>query len=573
MAHFELLFTQDFAKANEEIEQLGGRVIQIFSDSVFEAMMPESTDPAFASKSIDLTSLKFSATTPGFALDETLELFTRAWRHLQTKQLSAAVGAQGLPQNGDEANKSSAPTTAFRSQILPPGTSQAMTGLVALGLVFVSGPTYWLKFGSSEIDEAISNVIKAQRYLASVADPNAQLRFTYYYYTVDIDAVPPASCKDTESCEKVWREPTLKALGRSSCSVFMDVIKDAKKSKWVYLGFLHKYPSYPADAYVATTGNQGLGYICIKYDSWQYGPFAHAFAHETCHVFGAADEYNFSETIKCTCGNSGQYNVPNKNCVNCAPQWSCLMSDSRFAWNICEWSRGQIGWSYWEEIPGVNLIDISVASDGAVWGIDRNNNVVRYVDDKKGWETIPGRSLSSISVASGGQVWGVGPSSDGPVFRYDVKSKDWERIGGINLVQISVADDGTVWGVDPSTYIVRYVGGSWNRIDGYLRRISVGSKDVIWGLTPDGSTCRYTGSGWAFVPGVLSEIGAANDGTVWGNTLGGEIYRYGEKSWETIQGRYNFGAIRKIANGDRYHIWGITLLSGRVLRRKICATW
>ena len=106
-----------------------------------------------------------------------------------------------------------------------------------------------------------------------------------------------------------------------------------------------------------------------------------------------------------------------------------------------------------------------------------------------------------------------------------------------------------------------------------MRRISVGSKDVIWGLTPDGSTCRYTGSGWAFVPGVLSEIGAANDGTVWGNTLGGEIYRYDEKSWETIQGRYNFGAIRKIANGDRYHIWGITLLSGRVLRRKICATW
>jgi hypothetical protein len=70
MPHFELLFTQDFDNAADEIKQHGGRVTQKFSDSVFEAVLPASTDPASALKSIDLAALKYSAPKPSIALDE-----------------------------------------------------------------------------------------------------------------------------------------------------------------------------------------------------------------------------------------------------------------------------------------------------------------------------------------------------------------------------------------------------------------------------------------------------------------------------------------------------------------------
>ena len=84
MPQFELLFTQDFANAKTEIEQSDGRVTQQFSDSVFEAMVPESP----AAKRFDLASLKYSSTVPGFALDETSQRMTNAWRKLQNKERS-----------------------------------------------------------------------------------------------------------------------------------------------------------------------------------------------------------------------------------------------------------------------------------------------------------------------------------------------------------------------------------------------------------------------------------------------------------------------------------------------------
>lgn len=47
-------------------------------------------------------------------------------------------------------------------------------------------------------------------------------------------------------------------------------------------------------------------------------------AHETMHVFGAVDEYAASD---CTCAPAGFYQVPNRNCINCAnSQVPCLMN-------------------------------------------------------------------------------------------------------------------------------------------------------------------------------------------------------------------------------------------------------
>jgi hypothetical protein len=68
-------------------------------------------------------------------------------------------------------------------------------------------------------------------------------------------------------------------------------------------------------------------------------------AHETSHLFGAADEYTGSGTPCSSCGTlHGCDQIPNGNCGSCAhPQQDCVMDANQR--RLCGYSRGQIGWA------------------------------------------------------------------------------------------------------------------------------------------------------------------------------------------------------------------------------------
>lgn len=103
---------------------------------------------------------------------------------------------------------------------------------------------------------------------------------------------------------------------------------------WAYVAYFTKYPLHHF-AYAVSEK------LCMEYanDNWGVDSINQVFAHETCHLFGAADEYG-----NCICGGSnGFLGIPNNNCVNCAGTHErCLMERNEFV--MCQWTRGQIGW-------------------------------------------------------------------------------------------------------------------------------------------------------------------------------------------------------------------------------------
>jgi hypothetical protein len=566
MSKFVLLFTDDFEAGRREIEALGGRVTQKFTDRVFEAMLPEEADPR---------ALRLSSPTERPGLDAVSTLMAAAWSKLGAKTeqrlKSAAGSAQAIPwdtkgyhppRNGDNDPALRRPSSKKKDLTVEgtgTPTSLYMTGTVAVGLVVVSGTGSGLAFSDAEQIKVVSEVMEGLQFLAA-AEPAAKLSFSYSINFPTISAAAPTTaCASYEACEHIWRDPALRALGyavgRAGCEAYVEALKQQTGSDWSYLAFFTKFPLYHfAYAYLY------YPYLCMDYANAGWGPDAinQVFAHETCHIFGAADEYG-----PCGCGNYGTLEVLNGNCKHCTPnQVACLMNANTLS--LCPWSRGQIGWSTWLRIPG-ELTDVSAAADGTVWGVKWDGKIYKYVDKDKGWIHIDGNlidgglidgGLSRISVGSSKMVWGV--DRYGQIYKYGDKDKDkdkgWIPIAGPTLTEIGVAADGSAWGVNSYGDIYMHVDEGWNWIEGSLSRISVGSSGIVWGVDRKGKIYKYNGvGGWDGIGGDLSEISAAADGTVWGLDRNGKIYRYnGVGGWDGIG-----GALAQISVGGAKIIWGV----------------
>lgn len=555
MAHVELLFTRDFAKAKGELEGLGARVTQKFTDVAFEATLPEGVEAA---------GLKTSSTMPPADLDDLSQLFVTAWKDVAAKQKTAL--AHPLQGRGWGAEGMSGPRNAYNDPALrsesvgAPDVPVSMTGSVTVGLAIVSGPQ-GLAFSDEEKIIIVQQVMMGLQFLA-LSNPLANLTFNYSVRMVAITAAAQPSC-DSTSCESVWRDPALTAMGYSVGSdgwhQFADAVKELNDSDWSYVAFFTKYRQ-------CWYGYAGAGRICIAYNDEMLNPeLLHAvFAHETCHIFGAADEYvDAANHTNCSCDPSGGYGIPNNNCVNCtSDQLACLMNANSLA--ICRWTAGQIGWSFWRPVPG-RLAGISAASDGTVWGVDGAGGTFVHVvnpDGTDGW-TNKG-NLSVVAVGSKSNIWGINYAG---VFQ-STGDGTWTQIPG-QLSNISVASDGTVWGVQANGDIFLYIGGAavWQQVGGSLTKVVVGSKTNVWGINGAG-VVRYdfATANWQGIPGQLTDIGVGADGSVWGVNLSG-TFRYidGDKVWEQIPGDLSY-----IAVGNAENIWGIN--SAGIFQRKVLAT-
>jgi len=135
----------------------------------------------------------------------------------------------------------------------------------------------------------------------------------------------------------------------------------------------------------------------------------------------------------------------------------------------------------WTNIPG-SLKHVSVGADGAVWGVNANDNIYRR--DGGGWTPIPG-SLKQISVGNASNVWGVNANDN--IYRWD--GGGWTPIPG-SLKHVSVASSGAVWGVNANDNIYRRDGGGWTPIPGSLKQISVGNATNVWGVNANDNIFR-----------------------------------------------------------------------------------
>lgn len=239
----------------------------------------------------------------------------------------------------------------------------------------------------------------------------------------------------------------------------------------------------------------------------------------------------------------------------------------------------------WRPVPG-NLVRIAVGSHANVWGLDKEDKIVRWNESKAVWEAKDGR-LHEISAGSEGQCIGV--NRDGDVYSWNAPGNKWagvqkmcyhlgvakyfftkfnavsagsnKQVWGLNrdgsicrqdqngnwcivafardnqivfmdgFKQVSAGSDGTVWIRDKSDRVFnyRFEKLAADLIPGDMKHISVGDKNHIWGIDAKNNAVRWTGSGWDPVFGSLADVSVAGDGTVWGISRTGTVVRLEEE--------------------------------------------
>ncbi|HBE81562.1 MAG TPA: hemopexin repeat-containing protein [Pyrinomonadaceae bacterium] len=205
--------------------------------------------------------------------------------------------------------------------------------------------------------------------------------------------------------------------------------------------------------------------------------------------------------------------------------------------NIYQWTgrlQGYSAASTWVGFPG-KLRQISVGSDYFVVGANAAGEVYAFAGN--GWRSIAARApMKQVSIGSDGKLWGVDTSDN--IYRWDamfygarilrIGEFVGEEVGGIvqvpgKLKQISVGNAENVWGVNAGGEIYRWNGTTWIKVPGVLKQVSVGSDGSVWGVNPGDEIFRWTGSSWEKIPGGLNNISVADSGLVWGVNRDGQI--------------------------------------------------
>jgi hypothetical protein len=343
-----LRFTQDMAAASEEVTRLGGRIIHQFSPTVFVAELPDATD---------LMALASSTDQPTQPLDAASKLAVTAWTTAKAAK-QARFDAAPSPTEGllwdtpgfEPPREFGTPVAAARAaadtEIVAESTgtptSLYLIGSVAVGVVLVSRDTGAEVLTDAERIQIVQEVQEGLDWLARV-EPRARVSFVYDIRPVTVTSTPgpyDGVVEPYERFERDWRDAALAAMGygsgRPGYQQYANELRSNRHTDWAYVAFFTKYPlNHFAYAIFEK--------VVMSYanDGWGPDNINRVFAHESCHIFGAADEYG-----SCDCGGtSGHLAVPNSNCVNCFPpgaQIPCLMNANTL--EMCGFSRGQIGW-------------------------------------------------------------------------------------------------------------------------------------------------------------------------------------------------------------------------------------
>jgi hypothetical protein len=293
------------------------------------------------------------------ALDEAGALALQAWNLRMSDEYKATKAArpdegapwdhyQAAPPGGDVIPLEDAGAPLAMSEqtakAAPVNTSRYMIGTVAVGVIIVDGPAgSTAAFTAAERTTVVAEVQEGTTHLIDLSPAGANLNFIFDVHTVTLALAPAAVANEVQ-----WRDPAMAALGYAAGSAGMyDYLHDLRTHTWTtmcpgpdwaYVAFFTKYAA-PWFAYASLGGPR----LVMQYsnDGWGPSQIDRVFAHESGHIFGAADEYASSG---CSLGGAwGYLGVANNNCANGNPaSIDCLMKANTY--NMCQWSAGQLGW-------------------------------------------------------------------------------------------------------------------------------------------------------------------------------------------------------------------------------------
>ncbi|HOG45505.1 MAG TPA: hypothetical protein PLJ35_15895 [Anaerolineae bacterium] len=334
--------------AIDEIQRLGGRIIHVYPPRVLIGEVPPEVEPQVRALAnvrqvyrsrVDLGEVEALGAATVQAVKGWNRGFAASFRALKSGRSSEgrSWGAPGYaPEGPVQAPPHLREGGDARAHAPGGDTSAYLIGKVATAIILVEGSAAPYTFTQMERDTIVAEVQDGLGWLAT-QEPKAQVSWFYEVYEVGLD-LDPAQVPDFT--EDTWRDAVMAKLGYAAnwagLEQFARDRRTALGTEWAYAIFVTRFPLWHF-AYAFKPR------VVLNYDldGWGIDNMDRIVAHETGHIFGAADEYAESG---CTCGERwGYLDVENGNCELCAPQQEpCIMSHN--AWAMCAYTRGHLGW-------------------------------------------------------------------------------------------------------------------------------------------------------------------------------------------------------------------------------------
>lgn len=224
-----------------------------------------------------------------------------------------------------------------------PGTSERLTGRLALGMIFVSGPTLGLELTVAEQDRFER---EAQNGLSWMAGQSPAKDVTWVHERIHVHVDVPDTLTPglkRSAYEEPWRNAAQKTLGlRPDMEGVIDYVRELRKrhgTDWGYCVFFTKYNLYNF-AYAKIGGPRVV--MNCQSSLWVKTDIDRLFAHETGHIFGAPDEYARSKYLPAPYGHFGVPNLNHRRVVG--KKWrKCIMD--RNAWAMCPCTPYHLGYN------------------------------------------------------------------------------------------------------------------------------------------------------------------------------------------------------------------------------------
>jgi hypothetical protein len=234
----------------------------------------------------------------------------------------------------------SPPSTVGGPSRAPASKPNRLAGPIAVSVIVVSGPTPDLKFTADELADITADVQNGLSWLGKQS-PAEDVTWHREETHLTVAAKNTLTGSD-EDLEAPWRDAALNQLrlapGYSGVSRHLRELRNKHKVGLAFCAFFTKYKlSHFAYAY------EGRRTIFMEYeaDEWVRENTDRVFAHETCHIFGAPDEYD-----DCAChDHHGPDLVPNGNCIYCTgvTRELCIMDSND--WKMCRFTPHHLGFS------------------------------------------------------------------------------------------------------------------------------------------------------------------------------------------------------------------------------------
>ena len=232
---------------------------------------------------------------------------------------------------------------------------RTLHGEISIGVVFVDSTPAIGRIVSQTNKNSLQLQVQQGLTWLATQHPSGNLSFNYDFQTVEIDVPNIPNPSDTASsvADAYWRNPGIGAIDfngltfspdDAGLAAYKQAMMQAHGSNDSVVYFITRYGS----SWFGYSSGERFIVIAETSSNWAANPprKTSTFVQQLLRQFGAADEYGSAENPCSSCEEEfGCDHIPNGNCYTCAISYRGCVMQFGYLLDICEYTKGQIGWA------------------------------------------------------------------------------------------------------------------------------------------------------------------------------------------------------------------------------------